>query len=167
MRFRTKTDSGFSLIEVLIALLVISIGLAGIASLHILAMQSAHSSYQTTLSSVIALDLEERLWAALGDDSNDGCPNFADVLADLNAHWSRSGIPPISDGRITWPSAELATLPALSISLDGTTDPASPDTTTPWVTGTIQVQWAETRFGETTEQFAYTARVPCRVVDES
>jgi type IV pilus assembly protein PilV len=157
---------GFSLIEVLIALLVISIGLVGIAGMHIFSLRTAHSSYQSTLASVIALDFEERLWERLGNDAVNGCPNFANVLAGMNTHWGRTGAPMVPAGReSTWPSADLASLPAFSVSLVGNTNPASPDLTTEWIQGTIRVQWAETRFGQTTEQFTYTARVPCRAVN--
>lgn len=166
MRIPRRAKLGFSLLEVLIALLVISIGLAGIAGMHIFSLQSAHSSYQSTLASVIALDLEERLWEALGNDAVNGCPDFADVVGNLNDHWDRSGAPTVPTGRgATWPSAELARLPVFSVNLVGNTNPASPDLETEWIQGTIRIQWAETRFGESTEQFTYTARVPCRVVN--
>lgn len=166
MRRPANANRGFSLIEVIIALLVISIGLAGIAGLHLFSLRTAHSSYQSTLASVIALDLEERLWEALGDDAVNGCPNFANVVAGMNTHWSRTGAPTVPAGRgATWPSADLASLPAFSVTLVGNTNPASPDLTTQWIQGTVLIQWSETRFGQTTEQFTYTARVPCRAVN--
>lgn len=58
---------GFSLIEALIALLVLSIGLIGVAAMQLKALQSANAGYQRSVASVAAVDAQERLWAALAD----------------------------------------------------------------------------------------------------
>ncbi|TVP46399.1 MAG: type IV pilus modification protein PilV [Halomonas sp.] len=56
---------GFSLIEALIALVVLSLGLIGVASMQLKALQSATSGYQRSVASLAALDAQERLWAQL------------------------------------------------------------------------------------------------------
>ena len=58
---------GFTLIEVLVALLVLSVGLLGLAGLQLHALQYAHSSYQRTLVNVQALDMAERMWTHLAE----------------------------------------------------------------------------------------------------
>jgi len=60
-----RQQRGFSLIEALIALLVLSIGLIGIAAMQLKALQSANAGYQRSVASVAAVDAQERLWAQL------------------------------------------------------------------------------------------------------
>lgn len=60
-------SSGFTLIEALVALLVLSIGLLGLAGLQLHALQYAHSSYQRTLVNMQALDMAERMWTHLAE----------------------------------------------------------------------------------------------------
>lgn len=69
-RVRAGACRGFSLLETLIALLVLSIGALGNVALQLHALQVTHSAYQRTLASLIAADAGERLWmaAAGGDD---------------------------------------------------------------------------------------------------
>lgn len=64
---------GFSLIEALIALVVLSIGLIGVAAMQLKALQSATAGYQRSIVTLAAVDAQERLWAELaqladGDD---------------------------------------------------------------------------------------------------
>ncbi|XGA78676.1 prepilin-type N-terminal cleavage/methylation domain-containing protein [Halomonas sp. CH40] len=63
-------QSGFSLIEALVALVVLSIGLLGAAALQINALHSAVSGYQNALVSVAAMDAQQRIWKlrAAADD---------------------------------------------------------------------------------------------------
>ena len=53
---------GLTLVEVLVTVLVLSIGLIGIGLLQIQAIQFANSSYHTSIASTASLDFEERLW---------------------------------------------------------------------------------------------------------
>lgn len=77
---------GFSLIEALIALLVLSIGLIGVAAMQLKALQSATAGYQRSVVTVAAVDAQERLWAELpGLAENSGC---TDINADtVEAAW--------------------------------------------------------------------------------
>lgn len=54
-------ETGFSLIEVLIALLVLAIGLLGMASLMLTSMQSNQGAAQRSAAVVLAYDLVERM----------------------------------------------------------------------------------------------------------
>lgn len=88
---------GFTLVEALIALLVLSIGLLGVAGMQLKALQSAHMAYQRSLASVIAVDAQERLWSKL--KPGEGCPAVSDVLTDWKEAWFTNG----GDGRETLP----------------------------------------------------------------
>lgn len=59
-----RKQVGVSLIEVMVALVVLSVGLLGLAVLQFKALQGTHAAYQATLASLIATDAEERLWLA-------------------------------------------------------------------------------------------------------
>ncbi|GLZ84049.1 type IV pilus modification protein PilV [Metapseudomonas resinovorans] len=54
-------ENGFSLIEVLIALLVLAIGLLGMASLMLTSMKSNQSAYQRSQANWLAYDIAERM----------------------------------------------------------------------------------------------------------
>lgn len=54
-------DSGFSLLEVLIALLVLSVGLLGIAGLQTFSLQFNHQSYERTQATLLISDIAERI----------------------------------------------------------------------------------------------------------
>lgn len=59
---RTK---GVSLIEVLVAIVVLSIGLLGVAGLQLRALKTADASFQRTIANIQAQDLVERYWAGV------------------------------------------------------------------------------------------------------
>lgn len=80
-------QKGFTLLEVLIAVLVLSIGLLGVAAMQMKSMQSAHLSYQRSIANLAAQDAVERLWIALGSTSNE-CPDPADTLYPVKDAWT-------------------------------------------------------------------------------
>ena len=55
--------SGFTLLEMLVALLVLSFGLLGMAGLQATALRNNNNAYQRTQATVIALDIFERMRA--------------------------------------------------------------------------------------------------------
>ena len=57
----TNRQDGFTLIEVLIAVLVISIGLLGMAGLQTSGIQQSHNSYLKTQASMLAYDMADRM----------------------------------------------------------------------------------------------------------
>jgi type IV pilus assembly protein PilV len=61
---------GFTLLEVLITVLVLSIGLLSLAALQGVALRDSHSSFQRTVATVQATDLVERMWAGRCDTTN-------------------------------------------------------------------------------------------------
>ena len=71
--------SGFTLIEALVAVLILSVGLLGVAAMQLKAMQSSHVAYQRSVATLAASDAVDRLWRATAvnggtctdiDDSN-------------------------------------------------------------------------------------------------
>lgn len=85
-----KQQRGFSLIEVLIALVILSIGLIGVAAMQLKALQSANVGYQRSVASVAAVDAQERFWAQLAMiGPNQTCDdiNVSAVEAAWKSHW--------------------------------------------------------------------------------
>lgn len=89
---RPSHETGFSLLEVLVAVLVFAIGLAGLAALNVNGVRNVHSAFQASLASSVALDFEERLWLALAD-LNSGCADAGDVAGDLEGQWGGGFVP--------------------------------------------------------------------------
>ena len=154
---------GFTLIEVLVTLLVLSIGLVGIAALHLTSLKNAHSSYYTSIASSIALDFEERLWLKVAAKQPGDCITQTDVetiVADLETLWAWSSSEPHA---VSLPGLKLAVPPELTAN------------GAPWREVSLTVSWTETRFeglnesedngdvGNTDprENFNYLARVVC------
>ncbi|SER41432.1 type IV pilus assembly protein PilV [Vreelandella subterranea] len=81
------SQRGFSLVEALIALLVLSLGLVGVAAMQLKALQSATQGYQRSVASVAAVDAQERLWATL--EPGQGCDaiDVGAVKTVWQDHW--------------------------------------------------------------------------------
>ncbi len=83
---------GFSFIEVLVAVLILSIGLLGLASLQIAGVQANHSAYlrsQATLFSYEIVDAmranrEAAINGQYNKDFGDGPPGSSDSIVDLD-----------------------------------------------------------------------------------
>jgi type IV pilus assembly protein PilV len=142
-------QNGLSLIEALIALLVLSIGLAGLAGLHLNSITAVHSSYLRSVASTAALDFEERTWLQAAETN--GCPTITPGSLG-EAHWDAAN----TDGFIGLPGLEVAI--------------ANIVTGTRIWEGTITITWDETRFarrvsadqvGEVGEAFVYRFGVYC------
>lgn len=63
-RKRVFQNKGFSLIEVLVTLVIFSIGLLGMAALQTRALKNTYASFQRSLATLQAQDLVDRLWTS-------------------------------------------------------------------------------------------------------
>ncbi|MDD5393757.1 MAG: type IV pilus modification protein PilV [Thiothrix sp.] len=101
MRFRSCSrgrQAGLSLLEVLIAALVLSIGLLGLASLQIAGMKTTHNSYQMQQATWMVQDLLERMRA--------NKPGAA--AGDYNVAINACGSPPTCLSATACTSTEMA-----------------------------------------------------------
>lgn len=64
-RGRRGVVSGLALIEVLVALLLLSFGALGGAAVQLQALQATQAAYRHSVASLIAADAGERLWLAM------------------------------------------------------------------------------------------------------
>lgn len=114
-------QSGMTLLEVLIALLVLSIGMVGLGALLLTALTNVHSSSQYSLASAVALDFEERLWFEIAnrsaenpDSLNQGCLSQAqidDVAEAMIDQWTKP------DDSWEWTGAARFLAPDLNVDI--------------------------------------------------
>lgn len=77
--------------EALVALLVLSIGLLGVASMQLKALQSAHIGYQRSVATLAAVDAQERAWKYLAESDQSYCPGEdpkeTEALSNIESSW--------------------------------------------------------------------------------
>jgi type IV pilus assembly protein PilV len=73
-----RTQAGFTLLEVLVAILVIAIGLLGMAGLQMQSLRQGQSAYQRSVATQLAYDMSDRMRG-----------NIAGVLANA---YNRTGL---------------------------------------------------------------------------
>lgn len=181
---------GVSLIEALIALLVLTIGLVGLGALMLTSMKNVHSSAHYSVASAIVLDFEELLWSEIAQtasnsplayDDADGCISntVIESLAEaVETEWQN---PSAGDG--AWTDADRFNIPDLLLDVDSENivvscvedssgacldrnDDSVDDVN--WKTVPIELKWTEGRFTDVSsvddEQDSYAAEItlPCR-----
>lgn len=149
-----RREQGLTLIEILIALLVLSIGLIGIAALHLVSLQNASSSFHSSIASSVALDFEERLWIQVARLDEGECisqPDANGIAADLQTLWRGGGL--------TGRQGETNTpIPAVRINVGTVIAPAGINSQ---AQVPLTVEWDDERFADGVNTFRHQARVPC------
>lgn len=87
------SDAGFSLIEVLIALVLLALGTLALFNLEFRALQNAQLAYSRSVASVVAMDAAEHLWAEQARAGGDSCLSQSvlnDVAAALEDRWNKA-----------------------------------------------------------------------------
>lgn len=163
-----QRQQGLSLIEVLIALLVLSIGLLGMGALMLTSLQNVHSSAHYSVASAVVLDFEELLWQEValtagsdlpGLDGN-GCisDDAINALAEeLTAVWNNTG----AGGDDPWTDADRFTMPGIALAAGTTEVECARDSAgicidrdgggvadVNWKTIPVTLTWNEARFAE-------------------
>jgi len=75
------SQHGFSLVEVLIALAILSIGLLGLAALQTVSLKVGHDSYQRTQATMLAYDMVDRMRA---NPVGYAAAKYDNILANTN-----------------------------------------------------------------------------------
>jgi type IV pilus assembly protein PilV len=110
-----RANHGMSLVEVLVALVVISTGLLGVAGLQVLTLQNNHNSLLRTQASALADDILERMRA--NRDPSNAAASLASYVHNFGAP-TGSGTRAKDDiaGWITLVRATMPTAPDGSVS---------------------------------------------------
>ena len=119
-------DGGFTLIESLVALLVLSIGLLGVAAMQLASLQANNGAFQRTQATFLAQDIADRMRAnrtaamsgdydfALGDAAPVGP---ATVAEEDIAAWKTRLAATLPQGAVEPPDAAIAVDPATGVAL--------------------------------------------------
>ncbi|WP_026331383.1 type IV pilus modification protein PilV [Thioalkalivibrio sp. ALE11] len=135
-----RKSRGVTLIEVLVAVLVLSIGLIGLAALQANALQANHSSYMRSQATNLAYDIADRMrtnrQAALSGDYDTAFTDNEGTGGACNPNLSLTG--DLADQDLAqWKNAIACTLPAGQASVFRNGD-----------TFTITVRWQEDRIDD-------------------
>ena len=149
-KITTRTERGFSLIEVLIALIIMSVGMLGIASLYVHSMQAGRTSLFRHNAVTLAGDVADRMranptaanaYTGAGADNNciaggTNCSNTQMAAQDI----------------LLWTQQATDTLPAglVTIGFDNTVNPP---------VYTIAITWNEPML-DPNQQPSYTIIIP-------
>jgi len=139
-----RRSAGVSLIEVLVAVLVLSIGLLGVANLQLTAIRNAHSAYLRSQASLLAQDILDRIRA---NRANATSYNIALAAS-----------PPTGS---SLPEQDLkAWLDSLAASLPQGDGAVAVNAGTP-TTVTVTIQWDDSRGldGSATQSWTYTTEL--------
>lgn len=123
---------GVTLIEVLVALVVVAVGLLGAANLQVRALQSQQNSYNATVANLIAKDVKERMWLLMVSADESGVYRSC---SDLSASNPVESIESLAHSE--WQEA----LPELSVNIDSEAFSGSP------CAFVVSIKWRDDRFG--------------------
>lgn len=134
-----QTSSGFTMLEVLIAIVVVSFGLLGLAGLQAFALKNNQSASLRVAATVLAADMVDRMKANFQGVINGeyNKPNTADYTGGVAGCNATAGCTPnelAQNDRFEWAQRVAATLPggAGIVCLDSTaTLPANPTPAAP------------------------------------
>lgn len=133
-----ETSRGFTLLEALIAVVILSVGLLGVAAMQLKSLQFSQNSYQRSVAISQANDAVERLWA--------GICRLPGGLGDIEEDWQEvhEGSTP---GMSNWTGSIIA------------------DTDAEPVNYTINISWQDERIANAagnaeTTSFTYTTVLP-------
>jgi type IV pilus assembly protein PilV len=147
-RYAPRSQRGVSLIEVLVAVLIFSVGMIGVAGLLIMATRSNHTAYLRTQAAFLAGNMVDRMSAnpvgvwmgsydstgypvsastAANNDCSTGCTPDALAQSDQRA-WSRQlqTFLPQASARISCDKSNAGYTPATWVPPSSSTSPSAP-----------------------------------------
>ena len=164
--------TGFSLTEVLVAMLVLAIGLLGLAALQIAGVRSNQTAYYRSVATQLAYDMADRMRAnpvgVAAGLYNNGTPGSSLTECEINACLTGTTGTMAGYDLMQWNSALAANLPGgTGIVCSITSMPTIGDSTTKTAgcagaagnTYAVYVWWNDDRSGSTTQGFVTSFQV--------
>lgn len=150
-----RRAGGFSLVEVLVAMVVLSVGMLGIAGLYVTSLRSGRVAILRTQAVTLAGDLAERIRANRGAvlEYDDGASGVGAIDARCQQGGGGcTGIQMADHDKADWLAAVLQSLPAAAARV--TVDPATdPDTVT------IVITWVEPSLGPDAQTYTTSFQI--------
>lgn len=148
-----KQNQGFSLTEVLVAVVVLSIGLLGIAGLQAASLRNNHSAYLRSVATILGYDMADRMRAnSAGVSAGNYNSPSAVAHANCSAAAGCTTAEMAQNDAYEWTQVVAEQLPSGSaaVCLDSTPDDGTP--ASPQCDGTgrlyaIKVWWDDDRSG--------------------
>lgn len=153
IRMRRAATRGFTLLEVLIALLIFSLGLLGLAGLMVVSVKTNQSAYLRTQASFLAQSMADRMRANTGQ-INDYNGDYDDTTRGANACLAVACTPLqlVENDRRVWSEQLWQSLPnaTATIACDGETlgTPATAGAATYDGLCTFTISWNEASLEE-------------------
>ncbi len=154
-RRHAAQQQGFTLLEILIALVIFSVGLLGIAGLQMTGMKQTHNSHLRSVATTQVMDLADRMRANMAGVEANNYGDYASYAMDYSACTTDCATCTPRDcanlecnaaelaeyDMCEWTMETVAALPggAAHVCLDDTPAPAS--AATDWSTGTTSLVW--------------------------
>jgi type IV pilus assembly protein PilV len=85
LSFHSRRNKGFTLIEILISMIILAIGLLGLASLQIIALRESQDAFTMQQAILLATDMQARMRSNSGIDWLTISPNTSDTCIKSNA----------------------------------------------------------------------------------
>lgn len=126
------TNGGFTLLEVLIALLILSVGLLGIAGLQLTSLRSDNSAYLRSQATILAYDILDRMHANRAQAQSGG---YNITITGASSLPSANGTNQADEDLNNWGNAVLKTLPSANASVNVTAAN----------TVTVSISWDDSR----------------------
>ena len=108
-----RYSQGYSLLEVLIAAVVIGVGVIGVAGMQIIGLRHTHSAHLLTQANILGNDMAERMRASMARVDSGSHDVFGGALEDPGCAAGRDCSPaqPARYDAQAWTSAVAAELP--------------------------------------------------------
>lgn len=143
-------QTGFTLVEVLVALVILSVGLLGLAGLHLNGLRNNESAYLRSQATLQAYDMVDRMRANLAGLEAGGYNAITGPVSDPGC--ISAGCTPLQIAAydaFQWNTANAGLLPSGSGTVTGTGAGS---------VFTVTVAWDDNKSGSADTQFVVTAR---------
>jgi type IV pilus assembly protein PilV len=128
-----RASKGFTLVEILVALVVLSIGLLGVAALQLMSLRSNHASALRSQATFLAYDIVDRMRA--------NCDAALNGNYDIAYGTTPSGAGVANTDLAAWRANVASTLPAFDNA--GTVEPAKGEIVRNGDVFTIRIRWSD------------------------